>query len=330
MRLNNFKSEFYKLLINRENFYMKQYYSNFHKENCFVAIKEVTGGIYCVLITNEKNEEIDGIECIEYIKTLEKPFSFNMIVLSSGEYISLNSYGTNKLVINEIDHSVISCDEACTPLETLFKTMMNNSNIKKYKNNEFLITTLLIIGINVVIFMITAILSGSIMNININVLLRFGAKYDPLIRQGEVWRLLTCAFLHGGLIHILCNMYSLYIIGPQINQIYGTKNYLIIYITSCITSSILSFIMSPYTIAIGASGGIFGLMGALLAFAISERHRIDKRYMSSLIQVIIINLFIGLSLSNIDNFGHIGGFIGGITLGYIIYQIQKKNLIVNK
>ena len=148
--------------------------------------------------------------------------------------------------------------------------------------------------------------------------LNFGAKSNILIEQGQVWRLLTCAFLHSGLVHIACNMYSLYIIGPQIQQIYGTKKYLIIYIISCITSSLLSYFMSPNSISVGASGGIFGLMGALLAFAIIERHTIQKKYISSLIQIIVINLFIGLSIKNIDNFGHIGGLIGGI---YRIYYL---------
>jgi rhomboid protease GluP len=119
-------------------------------------------------------------------------------------------------------------------------------------------------------------------------------------------------------------MYSLYIIGPQINQIYGSGKYFIIYIISCITSSLLSFLMSPYSISVGASGGIFGLMGALLAFALIERNKIEKRYLSSLLQIIIINLFIGLNIKNIDNFGHIGGLLGGIIIGYLIYKISQN------
>ena len=82
--------------------------------------------------------------------------------------------------------------------------------------------------------------------------------------------------------------------------------------------------MSPYSISVGASGGIFGLMGALVAFAIIERHKIEKRYLSSLLQIIIINLFIGLSIQNIDNYGHIGGLIGGFIIGYIIYRTSKN------
>jgi len=80
---------------------------------------------------------------------------------------------------------------------------------------------------------------------------------------------------------------------------------------------------------VGASGGIFGLMGALLAFAIIERHKLQKKSISSLVQVIAINLFIGLSIKNIDNFGHIGGLLGGILIGYIIHRISTKEIVNN-
>jgi rhomboid protease GluP len=119
-------------------------------------------------------------------------------------------------------------------------------------------------------------------------------------------------------------MYSLYILGPEIQQIYGVYKYFIIYIFSCLTSSLLSYFMSPY-LSVGASGGIFGLMGALVVFAIIERKRINKRYLSSLLQAMGVNLFIGFSISNIDNFAHIGGLIGGILTGYINYKLVNKN-----
>lgn len=325
--MNDFKNEVYKVLINRENFYMKQYYSNFHKSDYFLAIKELQGGIYCVIITDEKDENIDISESIEYIKALEKPFSLNIIILSSKDYISLNSYGVNKVVINKYDYSVISCDEACIPLKNVLKQISRKEEVKLDKFFNKNVATIVLITINIIVFLITAILSNNIFDIDTRVLLYFGAKYNPLIYSGEFWRLITYAFLHGGIIHIAFNMYGLYIIGPQIQQIYGVGKYLSIYIISCITASLLGVIASPSAVSVGASGGIFGLMGALLAFAIVERHSMEKRYISSLMQVIIINLIIGLSLRNIDNFGHIGGLLGGIIMGYFTYKLKKRNLI---
>lgn len=325
--MDDFKNKFYELLINREKFYIKQYYSEFQKENNFVAIKELQEGIYCVLITDEKKEDADTLECIEYLKTLGKPFSINIVVLSDGDYISLGLQGVNRIVINKNDYSVIACDELCEPLRHILQQIQVKKEVQVNNILKENFSTMILIGINIIVFLITAFLSNNIFDIDARILLIFGAKYNPLIYSGEVWRLLTCAFLHGGIVHIAFNMYALYAIGPQIEQIYGRKKYLIIYIISCITSSLLSVIASPRTISVGASGGIFGLMGALLAFAISERHRLEKRYISSLIQVILINLVIGLSLRNIDNFGHIGGFLGGGIVGYCLYILQKKNSV---
>lgn len=322
--MENFKEKFYRILINRENFYMKQYHSNLYNEEVFFAIKELREGIYCVLITNEDRRDSDYSEAFSYINTLGKPFSLNIIILANKEY----NYGkdaetVDKLIINTDNYEIIHCDVGCIPLKQLFENNYKKSNMKDsfFKDK---VLTLGIIGINIIIFIVMQYeiyTSGNTVN---EILINLGAKYNPLIENGEVWRLLTCAFLHSGFIHIGCNMYSLYIIGPQINQIYGAGKYLVVYIISCITSSLLSFYMSPYSISVGASGGIFGLMGALLAFAVIERHRVEKRYLSSLLQIIIINLFIGLNIKNIDNFGHIGGLLGGISIGYIIYKISQN------
>lgn len=329
--MKDFKENFYKMLINREAFYMKQFYSSFYNEEIFFAVKELQEGIYCVLITSDERKNEEYSEAFKYIKNLGKPFSLNMIILTDGEYnYEEEMVIPNKLVINIKNHEIIKCDKSCIPIKQIFENNMNkyrdNNNVKEdfFKDKAL---TIGIIGINIIVFIIMQFeiyTSGSNAS---DILISFGAKYNPLIKSGEVWRLLTCAFLHSGFIHIGCNMYSLYIIGPQINQIYGAWRYFVIYIISCITSSLLSFFMSPYSISVGASGGIFGLMGALLAFAIIERHRIEKRSLSSLLQIIVINLFIGLNIKNIDNFGHIGGLLGGILLGYIIYKISQNKQI---
>lgn len=347
--MNDFEESFYKILISKENFYMKQYYSNFHKRDVFLAVKELKHIMYCVLISNQEDEDIDYSEAVEYIQTLGKQFSLNMIILSNEGYIYTNYTSmANKLILNKENYNVISCDKSCIPLREILGSTIQENKIKStYIKENFLkykIPTLIIISINIIIFIITQVLIYSITNnlrksssvipeeminvINNSVLISFGAKYNILIEQGEIWRLVTCAFLHSNLVHIACNMYSLYIIGPQIQQVYGAMKYLIIYIIACITSSFLSYFMNPNSISVGASGGIFGLMGALLSYAIIERNRIQKKYISSLMQIIILNLFIGLSIKNIDNFAHIGGLIGGGFVGYIIYLMSRRSSII--
>ncbi len=327
--MSDLREELYKFLIKRENFYMKQYYSNYHKEEKYIAIKELKDGIYCVLISEIEEVDMDNLEVFEYIKSLGKAFSLNVIILTNGEYTyTNNSFLGNKFIINKENNGVIQCDDSCIPLKQIFEGVLQiNKNKSTYYEKEYWKyknLTFIIMGINIVTFLLTALLSGSIFNIDYWVLLKYGGKVNELINQGQYWRLLTCAFLHGGLIHIVGNMYSLYILGPEIQQIYGVYKYFIIYIFSCLTSSLLSYFMSPY-LSVGASGGIFGLMGALVVFAIIERKRINKRYLSSLLQAMALNLFIGFSISNIDNFAHIGGLIGGILTGYISYKLVNKN-----
>lgn len=337
--MNNFSDALYKYLIENENFYMKQYYSSFSLKEVYVAVRDVQGGLYCVLITDDRDENIDVVEAAEYLKTLNKPFSLNVVVLSDEGYINTNVYNVNKIIINKENNNIIQFDEGCRPLAQVIQKILKSQSMSlkevRTKYLKYRLSTLIIIAVNVIMFLITIYRGYSKLNnvadswmISVNsisgdVLISLGAKYGPYIYDGEVWRLITCAFLHGSFMHIACNMYMLYIIGPQIERIYGKVKYIIIYLISCITSSTLSLIINPYSISVGASGGIFGLMGALLVFALIERKNINKEYTVGLIKTIALNLVIGLVVINIDNAAHIGGFLGGIILGGLLYKFTK-------
>jgi len=137
--------------------------------------------------------------------------------------------------------------------------------------------------------------------------------YDIVVHH-EYWRLFTGAFLHGDIFHFLFNMYALYIIGSQIESFMGKTKYLIIYFFSILSASLLSIILnSDYSI--GASGAIFGLLGAMLYFGYHYRVYLGGVIKSQIIPIILINLLIGsLPGSEIDNYAHIGGLIGGILI----------------
>lgn len=327
--MENYKQIFYKALINNYGFYMKEYKSQHKKKSMYIAIKEVEGGSYAVIITTDSDENVDYYEAYEYLKQRGKVFSLNTVIFASENYINTNNENVNKLVIGK-NKSIISCSERCKPLMNIYLNLVNN-NIENKDNKNFLlqlkkdVPTVVLVGINIIIFLLTAFISKSIFDINYMVLLVFGGKYGPLIEAGQYYRLFTCMFLHGGIVHLTCNMYSLYIVGPQISRIYGTFKYIIIYFCGGLVSSIVSYIFSANTLSVGASGAIFALVGALLAFALSERKNINKKYISGLFQVIVINLFIGFSMSNIDNFAHIGGLIGGLVIGIILYNINNKS-----
>ena len=143
-------------------------------------------------------------------------------------------------------------------------------------------------------------------------LLKFGANNDYLVKHGEYYRLFTSIFLHGSLLHLVLNMYSLYVIGPQVESFFGKVKFLFIYLVSGICGSLLSIAFSHNTISIGASGAIFGLLGSLLYFGYYYRAYLGNAVKSQVLPIIIINLMIGFLLPNIDNGAHIGGLIGGI------------------
>lgn len=144
-------------------------------------------------------------------------------------------------------------------------------------------------------------------------LIRFGANVRDFVLAGDYYRLITAAFIHIGMIHLLCNMYCLYIVGSQIENFYGKTKYILIYLFSAICGSLLS-IISSNSISAGASGAIFGLFGSLIYFGYHYRVYLGSVIKSQLIPLIILNLSLGLFLEGIDTAAHIGGLVGGFLI----------------
>lgn len=157
-----------------------------------------------------------------------------------------------------------------------------------------------------------------------------GAVNGSLVRSGQVYRLVTGIFMHGSIWHLLCNMYSLYVIGCATENYFGKKKFLLIYLVSGIIGSMFSCIFNT-SWSLGASGAIFGLMGALCYFGYYYRLYMGKALYSEIIPVIILNLSLSLIVSNIDFYAHIGGLIGGvfITMGLGIKNKTDKQSSIN-
>lgn len=166
--------------------------------------------------------------------------------------------------------------------------------------------TYILIGINIIVYLLMVI--GYRNNI-----LWYGANIPDLIRQGEIYRLISSVFIHASLVHLFCNMYALYVIGPQLESYLGRYKYLIIYLVSGITGNLLSMVFSS-NMSVGASGAIFGLFGSLLYFGYHYRVYLGTVIKSQLIPLILLNLMIGFMVPNIDNAAHIGGLIGGMLM----------------
>lgn len=324
--MKKFEDKFFNILINRYGFYIKDYFSQSNNENKWVAISENDNYAYCVIVCDENNANVLYTEAYEQLsKMFTKPVAINVVIATKRDEISQEYLGQyNKLIYSLTEERAVYSGDGCKPLLKVCEYMgeKEKKHKNRFKDNKL---TYILIGLNILIYILTAIMSRSLLDSNTYVLIRLGAKVNELINHGQVWRLLTCAFLHGGIMHLAFNMYALKIIGSEVEYVFGRKKYLIIYLMAALGGSIFSYIFSPYSISVGASGAIFGLLGAMLIFGIKHRDKIGKSYMMNIVQVIIINIIIGVSLSNIDNFAHLGGLIvGGVTALIVKSNLEKS------
>jgi rhomboid protease GluP len=186
--------------------------------------------------------------------------------------------------------------------------------------------TFILLGVNVAVFLAMTIF-GALNGLGLNgsqdsrVLLMFGAMQNQLMAQGEYHRLLTSMFLHIGLIHLLFNSYALYVVGQDVERLYGSARFLLIYFLSGLGGSLASFVLGAGGISAGASGAIFGLFGASIAYFYLHRQTFGPRgqaQLRSLLMLAGINLFLGFTIPGINNLAHLGGLIFGLLLGWIL------------
>lgn len=186
-------------------------------------------------------------------------------------------------------------------------------------SNKYPMVTYILIALNVILYIIP-VLFGQYENLINNFCI-----YGDAIRNGEYYRLITGIFLHGSVIHLLFNCYALYVIGPQIENFFGKFKYILIYLFSGLCGALFSIIFGNYA-SIGASGAIFGLMGALVYFGYHYRVYLGNVIKSQIIPLIVMNLVLGFLLSGIDNFAHIGGLIGGSLISIGLGVKDKSSL----
>ena len=276
-------------------------------------------------IHNNEQLEFDVYKSKSIIKQIKrKTFSFSCnllnILLNVGEnvtisdiddkhinVISIESAEDKKILelFPEIKNDKVDSGDAVDFFLNVTKdinevTEKKNKLYEKTFGKKTILITYLLMAINIVIFLFT----------DDKLITRFG-MYGPAVQAGEYYRLITAAFLHGGVLHLFCNMYSLYVVGTQIETLLGKWKFLVIYLISAITASLLSGVLGT-SLSIGASGAIFGLLGALVYFGYHYRLYLGNSLLYNIIPVILINLSIGFYISGIDNYAHIGGLIGGI------------------
>jgi len=184
--------------------------------------------------------------------------------------------------------------------------------------------TWLLLGINVLVFLLMMASGVSPSNPSVPDLLRWGADFGPKTMDGEWWRLLTCMFVHIGVLHLVLNMVCLAVAGPIVERMFGNVGFLLVYIVAGLFGSLVSLLWNPMLVSAGASGAIFGIYGALLGQLLRQRNSIPaaalKQLQSSGVGFLVINLIFGLTQSNIDSAAHIGGLVGGFLGGLVLSQ----------
>ena len=314
--MDKFEKKLFNTLVSKAGFYIRSFYSESLKKEQWKAILENESMLYSIIIAENSYNVSLYDETYKYLKSLyNKNIVINEIVTIEGSYDYYEH--DNMLIYSLRDKKVVYSSNSCK----LLIPIINEMDITKKTNNKrdkYMMLTNILIAINLLVFLISAWISKNIFNIDIYTLIIMGAKVNSLIDKGQVWRLITCAFLHGGLIHIFFNMYALKILGPEIEYVYGKIKYLVIYLLSAIAASIFSYIFGPQSVSVGASGAIFGLFGAMLIFGIKHRKQMGKAYMMNILQVIFVNVIIGISSSNIDNAAHFGGLIVGALIALLL------------
>lgn len=312
--MKKFEKVFFDLLTKEMKFFMRDYHSKFINETKWIGLLDIDKAYIAVVIVKDSEEDIIYNEVREYLaSTLDKPFIINLVVLASGDYLNYGENNCNRIVFSLKERNVIYCSEGSKAFLPIIDYIirLDEKKIKSFKEYKF---TYSIIIINICIFLLEAFKSRNFLDIDIYTLIGMGAKVNELINYGEVYRFITAAFLHGSLIHIFFNMSALNIIGKEVETVYGTRKLLIIYLLSALGGNFSSYLFNSRGISVGASGAIFGLLGAMLVFGIKERQKIGKKYVKNIVETIGLNVIIGIAIPNIDNFAHLGGLvIGGLT-----------------
>lgn len=169
-----------------------------------------------------------------------------------------------------------------------------------------------LLGFTLAVFVLQVLSSQAL---GFDLVIGLGAKERGAILAGQWWRLVTPLFVHAGLAHVFVNMYSLYVLGPVVERFFGSARTLAVYLASGVVGVAFSLALTPQP-SVGASGAIFGLLGALTGFLALHRRLFGRGaavQLRQLVFIALLNLALGLA-PGIDNWGHVGGLLAGLAL----------------
>lgn len=208
------------------------------------------------------------------------------------------------------------CPECAAPIGR--GRVIQARNIRQMDRTTTPITYALIV-INAAIFLIGFISDQTRVEIFVN-----ASQWRPAIEDGEIWRIFTAMFLHANLTHVLFNMWALYLFGPALERRFGSSSFAALYVASGLAGGSLYHAVGRIEPAVGASGAIFGLFGALLAATYRQRHTMAGRAVfSQLMLLLVINLSLPLIVSSIAWEAHLGGLVAGVSIAAAWDRIRQ-------
>ena len=191
------------------------------------------------------------------------------------------------------------------------------------KNSRLWMPTYTLIAANIVVYAFTAFLSGDAFQINNSVFWAFGQD-NTAIQNGEVWRLFSAIFIHANIVHLFGNMFFLLIFGLRAEDMFDVKEYCLIYFLSGLTGGILTFFLWFDSLSVGASGAIFGVLGATMIYV---RRAVGQSIMSALIYAFFM-FFLNSMGQNVNLLAHLGGLVAGLLIGYALAATRKPKQMV--
>jgi membrane associated rhomboid family serine protease len=181
--------------------------------------------------------------------------------------------------------------------------------------------TYVLIALNVIAFLAMTAGGGGLLSRPTGAVYENGALFGPLVADGEWWRIVTAGFLHAGLLHLAFNMYFLYFLGTLLEPEIGKLRFALIYVVSLLGGSFGALLLSPDAVTVGASGAVFGMMGAAI---IGMRARGIDPMQSGLGMTLLLNLGITFLIPGISIGGHIGGLVAGGIVGYLMFELAER------
>ena len=298
-------------------------------EDCKV-VRIVSGYIH-----NNEQLKFDTFKTKKILgKIKKKTLSFNINVMSIfldlGDNVELKDIeqNNNLMVVNVTDEKDIKKSDVINKVfpdldkklkyteegEELFMKITKEINehnqadakkVEKVFKMKYPMITYTLIAINIIFFLVPVVLN------EYDAIYLMLCSHAPSIRAGQYYRLFTSMFYHGGIIHLLLNCYSLYVVGTQMESFLGKIKFLIIYLASGMIGALCSMAFMGNATSVGASGAIFGLLGSMLYFGYHYRVYLGNVMKSQIIPLIALNLAIGFMSPGIDNAAHVGGLVGG-------------------